>query len=171
VSVVAVKIYDTKIVVGADSQSTSYWHNKSYTNKIFKITDSFVIGGVGFTSHNQHMRLFCETNSPASNRERDIIQFIVDFNSHMKKKDDKYEPYNSWILVYDGAAYQIGSDLFIRQIKDYEAIGSGHEYAKSALHLGHSVTESLKVACDMTIYCGEPLEVYVCDTLTTHKGD
>ncbi len=78
----------------------------------------------------------------------------------MLKKDDKYIPYNSWLIAFDGVVYNVSADLFIDKIKGYEAIGSGMEYAKAALHLGHTVKESLKVACDMTIYCGEPLEIY-----------
>lgn len=159
-SVVAVKVYKEKIVIGADSQSTSYWHNKNYTNKIYKIAKDFIIGGVGYTSHNQRMRLFCETNKPASARERDILEFFVNFHEHMLKADKDYKPYNEWLLVFGGVAFEVTADLLIRKIKDYEAIGSGMEYARAAMHLGHPIAAALKVACDLTVFCGEPLEIY-----------
>lgn len=159
-SVVAAKVYEDKIVLGADSQSTSYWHNKNSTNKIYKISDDFVIGGVGYTSHNQMMSMFCETNKPADNRKRDVLEFIVQYNEWMRKKDDQYRPYNSWLMAFKGKAFWITDDLLVQEIKDYFAIGSGHEYAKAGLHLGKTVKESVKVACDLTVFCGEPIEVY-----------
>lgn len=159
-SVVALKVYKDKIVIGADSQSTSYWHNKNSTNKIYKIADDFVIGGVGYTSHNQMMSLFCETNKPADCRKRDILEFIVQFNEWMKKKDSDFQPYNDFLMVFCDKAFWITSDLLVQEIKDYCAIGSGLEYAKAGLYLGKSVKDSIKIACDLTIYCGEPIEVY-----------
>ena len=39
-------------------------------------------------------------------------------------------------------------------------VASTGEYARAALYLGHDVREAIKVACDLTIYCGEPIEIY-----------
>lgn len=159
-SVVALKVYEDKIVMGADSQSTSYWHNKDSTNKIYQISDDFVIGGVGYTSHNQMMYLFCETNKPAGSRKRDILEFFVQFNEWMRKKTDDFRPYNSFLIVFGDKAFWVTSDLMIKEITDYCAIGSGMEYAKAGLYLDKTVKQSIKIACDLTIYCGEPIEIY-----------
>lgn len=159
-SVVAVKIYDDRIVMGADSQSTSYWHNKNSTNKIYKISDDFIIGGVGHTSHNQMMSMFCETNKPAGNRKRDILEFIIQFHDFMKKKSTEYTPYNNWLMGFSGKAFWITADLLIQEIKDYHAIGSGMEYARAGLYFDKTIKESIKIACDLTIFCGEPIEIY-----------
>lgn len=159
-SVVALKVYEDKIVMGADSQSTSYWHNKDSTNKIYRVTPEFVIGGVGYTSHNQMMSLFCETNKPASSRKRDILEFFVNFNDWMKKRTDDFRPYNSFLIIFQDKAFWVTSDLLVQEIKDYCAIGSGMEYAKAGLYLGKTVKQSIKIACDLTIYCGEPIEIY-----------
>jgi 20S proteasome alpha/beta subunit len=159
-SVVAVKVYDDKIVIGADSQSTSYWHNKDSTNKIYKISNSFVIGGVGYTSHNQMMYLFCETNKPAGSRKRDILEFFVQFNDWMRKKTDDFRPYNSFLIVFGDKAFWVTNDLMIKEITDYCAIGSGMEYAKAGLYLGKTVQDSIRIACDLTIYCSGPIERY-----------
>lgn len=159
-SVVALKVYKNKIVIGADSQSTSYWHNKDLTNKVYQISDDFVIGGVGYTSNNQMMYLFCETNKPAGTRKRDILEFIVQFNEWMKKKNSDYQPYNSFLMVFGDKAFWITSDLLVQEITDYCAIGSGMEYAKAGLYLGKTVKESIKIACDLTVFCGEPIEIF-----------
>ncbi len=159
-SVVAVKVYDDKIVIGADSQSTSYWHNKDSTNKIYRIADDFVIGGVGYTSHNQMMYLFCETNKPAGSRKRDILEFLVQFNEWMRKKNSDYSPYNSFLMVFKDKAFWITPDLLVQEVKDFCAIGSGMEYTKAGLHLGKTVKESIKIACELTIYCSEPIEMF-----------
>lgn len=159
-SVVAVKVSKDKIVIGADSQSTSYWHNKNSTNKVYKISDEFVIGGVGYTSHNQMMSMFCETNKPAGNRKRDILEFFVQFHEHMKKKDTDYRPHNSWLLAFSGKAFWVTDDLLIDEVNDYHTIGSGMEYARAGLYLDKTVEESIKIACDLTVFCGEPIEVF-----------
>lgn len=160
-SVVAAKVYVDKIVIGADSQSTSYWHNKDSVNKIYKIADDFVIGGVGYTAHNQLMSLFAETNKPASSRRRDVLEFLVNYNDWMKEKVEHYKPHNDFILAYKDKCYWISSeDLYIKEVEDYCAIGSGHEFAKAGLYFGKDVKEAIKVACDLTVFCSDPIEVY-----------
>lgn len=159
-SVVAVKVTDKIITIGADSQTTNYSHNKTQTNKIFKINKDFIIGGVGYASHNQMMRLFCQTNKPASTTHSDIIDFFIKFDEFLSRKMSDYKAYNDWLLVYKDKCFKVSSDLYCREVTDYDAIGSGHEFSKAALYLGHTVEESLKVACDLTIYCSEPLEIF-----------
>lgn len=164
-SVVAAKVdqKNKKIIIGADSQTTSYSHNKSQTNKIFKISDDFIIGGVGYASHNQMMRNFCETSKPASNKDTDIIDFFIKFDSWASSRMGDYKSYNDWLLVYKGKCFMMSSDLYCKEVTTYSAIGSGHEFSKAALYLGHNVEESLKVACELTIYCSEPLEIFEID--------
>ncbi len=106
------------------------------------------------------MYLFCETNKPAGSRKRDILEFLVQFNEWMKKKNTDFSPYNSFLIVFGEKAYWITPDLMIQEIKDYCAIGSGMEYAKAGLHLGKSVKDSIKIACELTIYCSEPIEIF-----------
>lgn len=159
-SVVAARVYEDKIVLGADSQSTSYWHNKNSTNKIYKISEDFVIGGVGYTAHNQLMSMFCETNKPASSRKRDILEFFVQYHDYMKKKDSDYAPRNEWLVAFNGVVYWVTPDLLIDEVKKFHAIGSGHEFAKAALYLDKTIKEAVKVACDLTVFCGEPIEIF-----------
>ena len=159
-SIVAAKIYKDRIVIGADSQSTSYWHNKNETNKIYKVANDFIIGGVGYTAHNQLMRLYCETDKPASARERDILEFFVKYHEWIKTKVKDYAPVNSWIIAFRGECFGVTSDLLIVKVKNFHAIGSGMEYARAALHLGHSVRDAISVACDLTVFCGRPIEMF-----------
>ena len=39
----------------------------------------------------------------------------------------------------------------------YEAIGAGLDYALAALYLGHTVEDSVKTACELSVYCEQPI--------------
>jgi ATP-dependent protease HslVU (ClpYQ) peptidase subunit len=100
----------------------------------------------------------CEERCKSSS-EHDIVEFIVEHWEWRKKKNGEYKPSGYFLFVFDGKLFSVTEYLDI-DYHDYWAIGSGWEYARAALHLGHDVREAIKVACDLTIYCGEPIEVY-----------
>lgn len=158
-SVVAGKVYKDRIIVGADTQTTWGQAVQNSTNaKLFKVK-GLIVGSVGAALEGQLMRLFCDTHFPKSSSEHDIVEFMVEFWAWCKKKKDNYVPDGWFLMAFDKKLFSITSNLDVTY-HDTWAIGSGWEYAMAALHLGHSVKESVKVACDLTIYCGEPIEQY-----------
>lgn len=159
-SVVAAKVYKDKIVIAADTQTTWGQAIQSSANaKLFKIKRNFIIGSVGDALEGQFMRLFCDSHFPKSSKEHDIVEFMVEFWAWCTKKKDSYKPSGWFLIAFDGKLFSVTSGLDVTY-HDYWAIGSGWEYARAALHIGHDPVEAVKVACDLTIYCGEPIESY-----------
>jgi ATP-dependent protease HslVU (ClpYQ) peptidase subunit len=159
-TVIAGKVEADRIVIGSDSQISWGWQAKSGIDdsKLVVLRD-FVIGAAGWLSHINYMQMFAENHRPLSSRKRDVMEFFVEFNEWADKKIKGFEPYNQWLLAYDGKLISVGSDLSI-SYHEFWAVGSGAEYARTAMHLGHDVRSALLVACELTVYCSEPLHVH-----------
>lgn len=160
-SVVAGRIYKNRIVVAADSQVTSSWHLKSRFSKILKVGD-FIIGGAGYANELQFMAVFIKNHKPKSADESDIVEFFVEFYEFFRKKQGllTHEPYNIWLIAFMGKLIKTSMPGFNISYAEYDSVGSGQEFARTALYFGRSPKEAVKVACDLTIYCGEPIEQY-----------
>ena len=158
-SVIAVKKYENKIVVAADSQVSYGSTNRKFENlKMRKINSDLIICVTGTVETCGLLWIYFETHSlePIS-CERTIMNFITDF---AKWRED-YAGGNSFdsnfIIVYKDKIFEV-CGYTILEVKDYTSVGSGYQMALAALHLGHSPKEAVQVACDLTNYVGEPIQ-------------
>lgn len=156
-SVIGIKVTKDKITIGADTQVTS-GQNKDKISKIGK-ANGIVFGCVGFARDVQLMHLFLQSHKPSSSKEKDLIEFMVEYNEWCRKKDSEHKPYSHFLFVLDSQAIIIKPDFYTTRVKKFDAIGSGEDFVKTALHLGHHVKDAIKVACKLTIYCSEPIEI------------
>jgi ATP-dependent protease HslVU (ClpYQ) peptidase subunit len=163
-SVAAVKVYEDKIIIGADSQLTlgDGSHKKEIENvKIWKEND-MVVAGAGSIYEFSSFLIYCKKNSPACATDVSIFDFFVDFAT-WKKEKLQMEDFNlecSYLFVFDKHVFLIDEYFYIKEITTYQAIGSGMAYAEAALYLGHSIREALAVACRLSPECEEPLNIY-----------
>ena len=168
-SVIAVKITPHEIVMGADTQTT-YGSNKildSYYGKIFDINGVY-LGGVGTAYENQFLRRFLEEKRlPKNFEEKDFNNLMVDFHSFLseKSKDNNTNIANAYIMVHNNKAF-IFDNWLIREIQDFESIGSGGETARTAYEVFKQLGQDpdletiLKVSCKVDLYCHEPLTIF-----------
>lgn len=156
-SVVAVKITDGKISMSADSIIIHGEADKTPIgkSKIFHI-NNMLIGYSGFASEGLYMSLFTENHTPLAATERDIMQFLIDFSEYKCKITGNRTIENEYFIAYNGKCFLINGN-YIAEIKDYYAIGYGHEYAKAALYLGHSPHDAVKTACALCCFVDEPI--------------
>ncbi|MGA4538665.1 hypothetical protein ACPA54_01555 [Uniformispora flossi] len=154
-TVIAGKIVDDRIVIAADSQVT-WGQAKTEGTKLYKIGEALVFGGSGHLRDVNLMRLFLDTHTPASSDERDVLEFYAEYVEWAKRKMSGFEAHSSFLFAFDGRLFEIDSDFDVTYA-DFTAIGSGWEYARAALHLGHSPSEAVQVACDLTIFCAPPV--------------
>lgn len=158
-SVVATKIYEDRIVIGADSflGRGGGTQVKDQTVKLFKSDDNMIVGTVGHADEIALYRLFLKTHRIASPTEEAILENLQEFRGWIYKKTDqfKYELGNSWHLAFSGKAFYV-TGLYVREITNYDAIGAGRDFALAALHLGHSVRDAIGVACELSCYCETP---------------
>ncbi|HSA49387.1 MAG TPA: hypothetical protein VLH10_04645 [Yinghuangia sp.] len=158
-SVIAGKIVEERIVIAADSQVTLGHQARTEGTKLYKVGEALVFGGSGNLRDVNLMRLFLDTHTPASSDERDVLEFYAEYTDWSKRKMSGFEADSSFLFGFDGKLFEVDSHFDVLY-SDFTAIGSGWEYARAALHLGHSPTEAVQVACDLTIYCAPPVTEY-----------
>lgn len=158
-SVIAAKVYEKRITMAADAilVKGSSKRNNNFA-KIARIND-MVVGGTGLAEELSLMWHYMATHKPAAATEKDILAFIVEFSQWKGNVGARGSIENSYLLVYEGHLYEI-EHMFVHEIKDYVAIGAGEDFANAALYLGHTPSEAVKVACDLSCYVCEPITVF-----------
>lgn len=158
-SVVCVKKYPNKFVFAADSMmvrgSTKMNHLKFAK---LESVNGMVIGFAGSAAEGNLLNIFARTNLPSGNDEKDILDYFFKFSLWKRDNGGSNGLDNDYIFGYDKKAFFIeGNDMFVKEIDDYHAIGSGEKYALAALYLGSAPEDATKVACDLNCYVGEPI--------------
>ena len=158
-SVVAVKVTNKKIIIGADSIIAYGWTQEK--DKLAKLEEvnGMIIGSVGIAQEGALFRVFCRTRKPRSADVESIVDFMSDFQDWLKNKTDESNIENTYILVFDKKVFNI-EGFYVKEVTDYTAIGAGMDFALSALYLGNSVKDSIKAACHLSVYCEEPINIF-----------
>jgi ATP-dependent protease HslVU (ClpYQ) peptidase subunit len=157
-SVVAVRVKDNKITIGADSIIVSGWTQEK--DKLAKLNEvnGMIIGDVGDAQEGGLFLLFCKTRKPREASSDALIEFMSDFQDWMNDKIGEPKLNNQYIVVLEGKVF-VMEGFYIKEVTDYTAIGAGMDFALSALYLGNSVKESIKAACHLSVYCEEPINI------------
>ena len=157
-SVVAVKVYEDKIVMSADSIIVHGETDKTPVGrgKIFEV-NSMLIGTSGYAHEGVHMALFAENHTPLAMNDREITKWMYEF-SEWKVKEFGVEKdlKNQYLIAYKDKVFYISAG-YVGEINDFFAIGAGESYAKAALYLGHTPKEAVKVACALSCFVDEPI--------------
>ncbi len=159
-SVVAVKKYKDKIVIGADSFIGFSYDTqlKDKEAKLFK-HNGMVVGVVGYASDLTLFSSFTKSRKPKEATTDGIIDLIVEYNEWAKKKVSDYKNKSWFIIVFSKKAFFISEDFYVLEIKKYRAMGAGQDMAQTALFLGQDVKKAIAVACELSIYCEKPINI------------
>lgn len=157
-SVVAVKVYDDKVVMAADSIICKWDSKKNNPKDFTKINEinGMIIGGCGFAQELSLLWHYADTHTPLAPTIKDILNFFVEFCKWKPNYGDSPEIKNEYLIAYEGHAF-LCEGLFVHEIHEYNAIGAGENYANAALYLGHSPSEAVKVACELSCFVSEPI--------------
>ncbi len=160
-SVVACKILPGGYEIASDSISVRFrTQSKGDTtkfSKLFEVND-LVIGSVGYAEEASLLQIYCTTRKPSEATEPAILEFLSEFSGWKKGKSDKSGLDNAYLIGFEGKVFSIHG-WFIEEVLKYEAIGAGMDFSLAALYLGKSAEEAVKVACELSIYCEEPIQV------------
>lgn len=162
-SVVCCRINDGNIEIASDSISIrGYTQSKGHNIAVPKLTkhDDFVYGSVGFAEEHALFGHYLLTHKFADFTENELTKTMVSFANWKQKEIQKHDIENSYIFVKKSKAFSV-SNFLISPILKFEAIGAGRDFALAALYLGHSAVESAKVACELSIFCEEPIHSFV----------
>lgn len=157
-SVIAVKKYEDKIVFGADSievRGTTQFKDKQA--KMAEV-NGIVILSTGYSRDHALFRLFCETRKPEAMTEMGLIRFFDEFIKWAKKNHSDYKLETRYIIGNNQKAFSF-YNFHVSEVTDYEAAGAGMDYALAALYLGQSVRQAIEAACELSVYCEEPINI------------
>jgi len=157
-SVVAVRVEKDKIIIGADSILVNgYTQEKDKLAKLFQ-NDWAVVGDVGSAQEGALFQIYTKTRRPRESSIEGITEFLFEFYQWKKEKTESVELTNDYIIVFDGKAFLV-EGFYVKEIKDYMAIGAGMDFALAALYMGSSVQDAIKTACHLSILCEEPVNI------------
>lgn len=157
-SVVAVKITENEITIGADSIIVSGWtQEKDKLAKLIQVND-LVIGDVGSAQEGALFFLFCKTRKPREASTDAIIEFMSDFQDWLDKKIGENKIGNQYIIVFNKKVFNV-EGFYVKEVVDYSAIGAGMDFAITCLALGHSVEKAIEMSCHFSIYCELPANI------------
>ncbi len=171
-SVVATYVTDETIYLGADSL-VSYGDVKitNHSAKLFYVKASWGADiHVGWTGSAEHAKLFkyylakTESDVNITNDEFFIMSMYKGFSDFTKSIDVELvdmhgDDFDAFHIVLEGKAYSV-TGYYVREITTFDVIGNGAAAARAAMVLGHSLTESLAVACETNLYCDYPIYVH-----------
>lgn len=157
-SVVAGRVYKDKIVVAADSIVVRGWSKKTNFSKLEQI-NGMIIGSSGTAEELSLMFRFAQTHKPECPTEKEVLAFIVEFATWKKDFNGNSNIDNTYLIAVDEYLFSV-EGMFVNEVKDYEAIGAGRDFANAALYLGHTPEEAAKVACELSCYVAEPIVKY-----------
>lgn len=154
-SVIAVKVNKDKIEFAADS---IVMRGSTKRDNIVKLAEinQMIIGEVGSAEEGSLLFVFAQTHSPLQNTEKAVRDFFFEFGKWKNELHLGFASENDYLFGYKGKAFRV-TNLFVQEVKDYEAYGAGRDYALSALYLNHSAKEAVKVACELSCYVSEPI--------------
>ena len=157
-SVVAVRVEKDKITIGADSILVSgYTQEKDKLAKLFQ-NEWMTVGDVGDAQEGALFQIFSKTRKPRESSVEAITEYMFDFFQWNKEKTENNELSNSYIIIFERKAFLV-EGFYVKEIKDYAAIGAGMDFALAALYLGSSVSDAIKTACHSSILCEEPINI------------
>jgi ATP-dependent protease HslVU (ClpYQ) peptidase subunit len=160
-SVVAVKVYDNRIEMAADSIIVCGSRQELFYGKHTKLNqiNDMVIGSSGLCEESGLMWLYAKNHRPIAATERDVLEFFTEFVDWKKDKGSAPTLNNQYLLIFENKAFFIHNFLVL-EVDKYSAIGAGADYALAALYLDKSPAEAVKVSCDLSCYVSEPIVSY-----------
>ncbi|MGB3297427.1 MAG: hypothetical protein WBA76_04095 [Phormidesmis sp.] len=159
-TVIAARKTSEAIIFAADTQITEGLSKSSGTDilhsKLFQ-QNGMIIGSTGDCYESTFMELFSRNHKPVDTNRLSMIDFLVEFREWIRKKESGYTPGNGFLIAFEKKLFRVCAGLDVYEVSEFEAIGSGQDFAKAALHLGHTPREAVEVACKLSLFCSEPI--------------
>lgn len=158
-TVIAVRKYEDRIELAADSQATWGSDYKILTKTKLVQTNDFTFGCAGSGRDIALFRMFARTHKPKAATEDDIVDFLAEFVSWKKQKASNEEYVGQMILVMDCIIFEIEQYSVREPIETFFAVGSGMFTALGAMELGASPKSAVEVCVKYNLGCGGDVKV------------
>lgn len=150
-------------ILASDTQLTSgYDYVMGQTKKIFKVSNTCIIGSSGDADDSQLVEIFKDVNDPDERPDfsplvenRTNIDALVIFNS-----DDNIRVFFLTVGAEEDQDEQRWYSHMVEICGDdpIAAVGTGAKYALGAMMTGASAEAAIRAACKLDIYSSEPIK-------------
>ena len=160
-SIVCCKVEDGKIQISSDSITVRGYTQQKNNQKYSKLTqlNNMTIGGVGTCEETSLFLNYMQCHTPKDSKLHSMLSFVTAFSKYKKELTESHKIENHYILIFQNKAFTI-QGFFVAEIKTYEAIGAGMDYALATLYLGHDTKKAVETACELSIFCEKPIVHY-----------
>ncbi|MEL6157705.1 MAG: hypothetical protein AAFQ40_17250 [Cyanobacteria bacterium J06623_5] len=159
-TVIAARKTSDAITFAADTLITSGYLKSTSADiihsKLFQHND-MAVGSSGDCFESTLMELFTRNHKPTDTDRLSVIDFLVEFREWVRKKEAGYQPSNRFLIAFSNKLFFVCGGLEVYEVQEFEAIGAGADFARAAMHLGHTARESVEVACKLSLLCSEPI--------------
>lgn len=159
-TVIAARKTPEAIIFAADTMISDGFNKLTSSDlmhsKLFQ-QNGMIIGCTGECYEGTLMELFSRNHKPVDSTRLGIIDFLVEFREWIRKKEGGYTPKNGFLIAFEHKLFSVYGGLDVYEVREFETIGSGQDFAKAALYLGHTPREAVEVACKLSLYCSEPI--------------
>lgn len=165
---IAARVANGKVKIAWDTQATAGSRASFGINKVMKINDQFAIGIAGRLRYaNLIHRASVNKIHPfdLSQPDFDGYGWLLDeavpaWMKAVKRELDNL-PEDDWgapdgigIIALGGHVYELGIDFSIQPVDGFTSIGSGGQFAMSAMHLGKSPKQAVEIASQLDLFTG-----------------
>lgn len=162
---IAVKRSKDSINIAYDSQVTMgnmILENNIYNDKLY-IWDDIVFCMAGAISHHELLKSFLSSYTRYTCGENEMYYIVRLFASFIKylKELGKEELSSEYIVIINKKILAVDENLSnIFEVKTFWAIGSGRDYAITAMHLNKTAKSAVKVAGKIDPYTATPIKTH-----------
>ncbi|MEY2976431.1 MAG: hypothetical protein ACO31I_07510 [Prochlorotrichaceae cyanobacterium] len=163
-SVVAARCYPDRLVFASDSiRVAGLLKNTSRVTgdeqgKLFEIND-LVIGSVGYVMELSFMQIFARNHKPAAATVEAVLDFMVEFYTWAKSKDDGFSKHNDYLIGIEDRIFRVVDSYLVEKINEFSAIGAGEHFALTAMYLDKTPEEAVDISNQLCVYCAGPTQV------------
>jgi len=163
-SVVAARRYADRLTFASDSirisglLKTSNRVTGEERGKLFEV-NHLVIGSVGYVMELSFMQIFARNHKPADATVEAVLDFMVEFYTWAKSKDDSFGKHNDYLIGIDDQIFRVVDSYLVEKINEFSAIGAGEHFALTAMHLDKTPQEAVEIANELCVYCSGPVHV------------
>lgn len=165
---IAAKVTNGKVKIAWDSQATAGSRATFGINKVVKINDQFAIGVAGYARYaNPLHRASVNKIHPFDLNQPDfdgygwlLDEAVPAWMKAVKKElanapsEDADAPYGSVLVALGGKVYTVDWDFAVMPVESFAAIGSGSDFANTAMHLGKSAKQAVEIAAQLDLFTG-----------------
>jgi ATP-dependent protease HslVU (ClpYQ) peptidase subunit len=164
-SVVAARRYSDRLVFASDSIRVAGYLKETQQRvvgneqgKLFE-ANGLIVGSVGYIMELSFMQMFARNHKPAAATVEAVLEFMVEFYSWARSKDDSFGKRNDYLIGMDDVIFQVSDTYLVEKIHEFSAIGAGEHFALTAMYLDKTPEEAVAIANRLCIYCADPIQV------------